>query len=244
MSADLLVIGVCAVLTAALAALGPAVISRLPEPKLDADATEVDATEVDATKKLLYRDLVTRRSLRVELAAVGALAGAGVGWRLGADPLVATWVYLSAVGVVLAYVDARTRLLPTRIIAPSYGIVVALLLTAAAVDQDAQLLARAALGWVVMGGLYLFLWFVHPRGLGYGDVRLSGLLGIGLGAVGWGSLAAGVYVGFLLGGVGGLALIVTRRASRRSFPFGPYMLVGALVGVVWGERLAHWYTSR
>lgn len=220
-------------MTGSLASLGPAVIARLPEPAYD----------VDATDKVLYRDLATRRSLPPQLAAAGALAGAGVGWRLGQSPLVVMWIYLCAVGVILAYVDARTRLLPTRIIAPSYGIVIALALTAAWFDRDTQLLVRAAAGWAVMGGVYLLMWIVYPRGLGYGDVRLSGLLGIGLAAVGWGSLGAGLYAGFLLGGVVGLALLATRRPDRRSFPYGPSMLAGALIGVVWGDRLAHWYTS-
>ncbi|MBA2445862.1 MAG: prepilin peptidase [Nocardioidaceae bacterium] len=233
MSADWGVVALSAVLTASLASFGPAVIARLPEPAYDADAAD----------KVLYRDLATRRSLPAELAAAGALAGAGAGWRLGESPLVVTWIFLCAVGVILAYVDARTRLLPTRIIAPSYGIVIGLVLTAAAVARDTQLLVRSASGWAIMGGVYLVMWLIYPRGLGYGDVRLAGLLGLGLGAVGWGSLGAGLYAGFLIGGIGGLALIVTRREERHSLPFGPSMVVGALVGVVWGDRLAHWYAS-
>lgn len=233
MSAELLATGLGAVLTALLASLGPSVIARLPEPVLDLDASD----------KVLYRDIAACSGLRVELAAAGAVVGAGVGWRLGLEPLLATWVYLCAVGLTLAYVDARTRLLPTRIIAPSYGIVVALVMTAAAVDQDAQLLRRAVTGWAIMGGLYLLMWLVYPRGLGYGDVRLSGLLGIGLAAVGWGTLGAGLYAGFLFGGVGGLGLLLTCRSTRRSFPFGPSMLAGAFVAVLWGEQLARWYTS-
>ena len=234
MTADVAWIAACAALTAMLAACGPSVIARLPEPVLDDDAGD----------KALYRDLATRQSLRLELATAGALTGAAVGWRLGGDLLAAVWVYLGAVGVILAYVDARTRLLPTRIIAPSYGIVIFLILVSAAVERDASLLVRAAFGWAVMGGVYLLLWLVHPRGLGYGDVRLSGLLGIGLAGAGWGALAVGLYAGFLLGGVGGLVLIALRRTGQRSFPFGPAMLAGALVGVVWGARLASWYISR
>lgn len=232
-SAELLATGLGALLTAVLASLGPTVIARLPEPALD----------LDAAGKVPYRDIAATSALRTQLAACGAILGAGIGWRLGLEPLMVVWIFLCAVGLVLAYVDARTRLLPTRIIAPSYMIVVALVTAAAAIDQDAQLLKRAVVGWAIMGGLYLLMWLVFPRGLGYGDVRLSGLLGIALGAVGWGTLGAGLYAGFLLGGVGGLALMLKGGSSRRSLPFGPYMLAGAALAVMWGEPVAHWYTS-
>ncbi len=96
---------------------------------------------------------------------------------------------------------------------------------------------RAGLGWLLAGGVFLLLWLIYPRGLGYGDVRLSGVLGIALGYLGWGELLVGVYGGFLLGGVGGGLLAVSRLVDRKAFPFGPFMLVGALVGVAWGADL-------
>ena len=73
----------------------------------------------------------------------------------------------------------------------------------------------------------------HP----FGDVRLAGLLGIGLGWVGWGPLLVGVYAGFLIGGLGGGLLSLLRVVERKGFPFGPFMLVGAVVGLLWGGAL-------
>jgi leader peptidase (prepilin peptidase)/N-methyltransferase len=70
--------------------------------------------------------------------------------------------------------------------------------------------------------------------MGFGDVRLSGVLGIALGQLGWGPLIVGVYAGFLLGGVLGGVLSVLRVVDRKGYPFGPFMLVGALVGILWG----------
>ena len=63
------------------------------------------------------------------------------------------------------------------------------------------------------------------------------LLGIALGWVGWGPVLVGVYAGFLLGGVLGGLLSVLRIVERKGFPFGPFMLLGALVGLLWGEPL-------
>jgi leader peptidase (prepilin peptidase)/N-methyltransferase len=146
--------------------------------------------------------------------------------------------------VVLGYVDIKTKLLPTRIIAPSYAVLAALLTAASLLDASFTGLARAGLGWLVMGGSYLVLWVVHPTGIGYGDVRLAGLLSPALAYLGWGQLLTGMYAGFLLGGVGGGVLALAGLVERRRYPFGPFMLLGALVGLVVGGTLSDWYTAR
>ena len=89
---------------------------------------------------------------------------------------------------------------------------------AARTRRDRHDLARAALGWLVYGGMFFVLWFVYPRGLGYGDVRLSGVLGLALGWVGWAELVVGIWVGLLLGGVlgGVLALVPGAGGTTRS----------------------------
>jgi leader peptidase (prepilin peptidase) / N-methyltransferase len=224
-----------AVPTALVGACGPALIRRLPEPSSQSAGYDDD--------KVPYAHLASRPHLGSQLAVTGAVVGALLGWRLGRQPVLAAWVYLAGVGVVLAYVDARTRLLPTRVIAPSYVVVVGLVALAGVVDADPHRLVRSALGWLGMGGFYLLLWLVYPRGLGYGDVRLSGLLGIALGYLGWASLLTGLYAGFLLGAVGGGLLMVLRRPRGGHFPFGPFMLLGALVGVLFGSSLSSLYLS-
>lgn len=223
-----------AAVTALLCSFGPAVIRRLPEP----------AVESDSADKTPYPDIAARPRLAAHLAAGGAVVGGLVGWRPGWDSALVPWLYLGAVGVVLAYIDARTRLLPTRIIGPSYAVVAVLIGVASLIEGSAAGLMRAGLGWLAMGGCYVVLWLIYPRGLGYGDVRLSGLLGLGLGYVGWPALVTGAYSGFLIGGVGGGILALLRVVHHKHFPFGPFMLAGALVGLVWGETFADWYVSR
>jgi leader peptidase (prepilin peptidase)/N-methyltransferase len=178
------------------------------------------------------------------LAAVGGALGFLVGWQVGWTPALAAWAALSASCLVLGYVDARTRLLPTQLIAPSYWVIIVLLLGAAVIDGSFAEVKGAFLGWVVMGGFYYVLWRLGP-GLGYGDVRLSGLLALCLGFLGWGQLVTGLYSGFLLAGVASAILLVAKRASLKTqLPFGPYMMLGALAGLVWGQSLSGWYTSR
>lgn len=169
----------------------------------------------------------------VASAVAGGLVGAAVGWSWALVPL----LFLVPVGVALAVVDWRTQLLPTRVIAPSFVVVVALVLLGWAVTGEHEAVVRAGWGWLGAGGLFGLLWLVHPRGMGYGDVRLSGVLGIALGQLGWGPLVIGIYAGFVLGGVGGVVLARAGRGSGRQFPFGPFMLAGALVGVLVGAPL-------
>ncbi len=179
------------------------------------------------------------------LAAVGAVLGAVVGWGVGWTPMLAAWAYLTALCVVLGYVDARTRLLPTQLIAPSYAVIGVLVGAAGLADGSLGLPERALLGWLVMGGFYFLMWQLAPGSLGYGDVRLSGLLALCLGPLGWSQLVTGLYAGFLLGGITSGALVLARRASRKThIPFGPFMMLGAVVGVVLGSSLGRWYALR
>jgi leader peptidase (prepilin peptidase)/N-methyltransferase len=232
--ADNTAIAAWAVVAGGLAAIGPAVVRRLPEPALESDQAD----------KIPYAELGARPGLPWKLALAAAAAGAAIGWRLDYQPIAWSWVYLAAVGVVLGYIDSQTRLLPTRLILPSYAIVAALVVAAFAADDFAKDdLLRAALGLIVMGGFYRLMYAIYPAGMGFGDVRLSGVLGIALGYIGWGALLTGMYAGFLLGGVGGGVLAVFRRAERRRYPFGPFMLLGALVGLLWGNAVGDWYTS-
>jgi leader peptidase (prepilin peptidase) / N-methyltransferase len=159
--------------------------------------------------------------------------GVGLGWTWA----LLVWLPLVPLAIALAVIDWRTRLLPTWLIARTYVGVVVLALVATLVTQDWQDLVRAAIGWAGAGLLYFVLWYVYPRGLGYGDVRLSGILGIVLGYVGTAELVVGVYAGFLLGGVGGALLSVLRIVHRKNVPFGPFMLIGALGGLLFGDWL-------
>jgi leader peptidase (prepilin peptidase) / N-methyltransferase len=223
--------------------LVPALIARIPEPEPDPmPVEERDATDrAGQPQKVPYADIARRRGLRwrasLATAVVAGLIGAAVGW----SPALSFLLYLAPVGVALAVVDWHTRLLPTKVIAPSYAVVAVLAALSAWVEGDLDALVTAGLGWLVAGGTFFLLWFIYPRGMGYGDVRLSGVLGIALGYLGWAELLVGVYAGFVVGALGGLGLSLLRIVDRKAYPFGPFMLVGALVGVLLGPYVAAWY---
>jgi leader peptidase (prepilin peptidase)/N-methyltransferase len=233
-----------------LGALVPGLVARIPEPGPENPAKEVGGADAasdgdqlteTAEPKERYDAIAALRGLRWKTALVSGAVAALVGARLGWDPALLVLMYLVPVGVALGLIDWRTRLLPTKVIAPSYYVVVVLTVLAALIGGDWDSLLRAGWGWLIAGGTFFVLWFIYPRGMGYGDVRLSGLLGIALGYLGWAELLTGVYAGFLIGGVGGLLLSLLRIVDRKAYPFGPFMLVGALVGVLVGPGVVAWY---
>jgi leader peptidase (prepilin peptidase)/N-methyltransferase len=224
------------VLGLAAGALVPRLIAWVPEPEPDEpDPEEADRPpEEPEEPKELYADVAARPGLLWKTALAGGVSAAAIGLVLGRDLSLLVLLPLVPVGVALAVIDWRTRLLPTRLIAPSYAMtIVTVLLAWALGDHHVLDLERTALGWLTYGGTFFVLWFIYPRGLGYGDVRLSGLLGLALGWVGWSELVVGIGAALILGGIlGALLSLVTKR---RDYPLGPFMLVGALVGVVVGQ---------
>src|SRR5690606_11872627 len=97
---------------------------------------------------------------------------------------------------------------------------------------------RSGIGLAELWAAYHAMAFLYPGGMGFGDVKLAGVLGMYLGFLGWGPLLVGAFAAFLLGGLFALGLVVTRKANRKSgIPFGPWMLVGAWVGIFAGDPL-------
>jgi leader peptidase (prepilin peptidase)/N-methyltransferase len=164
--------------------------------------------------------------------------------RFGGTAELPAYLYLAAVAVALAMIDLATRRLPNAIVLPSYLVAVALLLPAAAARGDWSAAGRGLLAMAALGGLYLALWAVYPAGMGYGDVKLAGLLGLYLGWLGWSSVWVGAFAGFLLGGLAGGVLLAAGQATRKTaLPFGPAMLAGALVALFAAGPIAAGYRA-
>jgi leader peptidase (prepilin peptidase)/N-methyltransferase len=213
--------------------LVPRLIAWVPEPEPDEPDPEEKDGEPEEPKEL-YADIAARPGLTWKTALATGVSMAAVGLVLGWHLSLLVVLPLVPVGVALAVIDWRTRLLPTRLIAPAYAMtIVTILLAWLLGDRDLHDLERTALGWLVYGGMFFVLWFIYPRGLGYGDVRLSGLLGLALGWVGWSELLLGIGAALILGGL--LGAILSLVTKRRDYPLGPFMLVGALLGVVAGQ---------
>jgi leader peptidase (prepilin peptidase) / N-methyltransferase len=162
--------------------------------------------------------------------------------RIGVEPELPAYLYLGAIGVALAMIDLDVKRLPNVIVLPSYVVALALLGIAALVEAEADDLIHALIGMAALYAFYFVLALVYPAGMGFGDVKLAGVLGLYLAWLGWAELISGAFLGFLFGGVVGIGLMIARRAGRKSqIPFGPFMLAGALVAILWGGALGDLY---
>ncbi|MQW74934.1 prepilin peptidase [Nocardioides sp. dk4132] len=225
--------GLAGLLAAVLAGLGgllvPALIARVPEP--------AGAPEPGDPAKETYAAIAATPGLGARAAVVSALAGglvgAWVGWRV---PLVGL-VPLVPVCVALAVIDWRTRLLPRLVVLPATGALLVLVVLDALVLGEPSDLVRPLAGLVAARSFFWVLWRVHSAGMGFGDVRLAALVGLALGWLGWAELVVGMYAGFVLFAVPGLLVALVRRdrrVLRRAAPYGPFLVAGALAGVLVG----------
>lgn len=163
-----------------------------------------------------------------------------VGLRFGAQAQLPAYLYLAAVGISLALIDLDVKRLPDALTLPSYG--VGLVLLGLASLSDPQPLLRAVLGAAAMFALYFALCFAYPAGMGFGDVKLSGVLGLYTAWLGWDVWAAGLMLGFFLGGFFGIGLLLIKRGGRKTaIPFGPFMILGAFLAIFWGHALVSGY---
>jgi leader peptidase (prepilin peptidase)/N-methyltransferase len=202
------------------------------------------------------RDCGTAISARYPIveAATGLFFAAVVLWLVptvvpagrttSAVLMVIAFLYLAGISVALALIDFDTHTLPNAIVLPSYLVGAGLLGAAGLLSADYPALLTAAFGGVALFGLYFLMALIYPGGMGLGDVKLAGLLGLYLGYLGWGPLVVGAFAAFLLGGLYALVLIALRKAGRKSgIPFGPWMLAGAWVGLFFGNTAWSGYLS-
>lgn len=189
------------------------------------------------------RDCGESISVRYPLVEVGtAVVLATLAVRIGWQAELPAYLYLGAIGVALTMIDLDVKRLPNVIVLPSYGVALVLLGIAAVAGSELGALGRAVIGLAALYAFYFLLALIYPAGMGFGDVKLAGVLGLYLGYLGWAEVVTGAFLGFLFGGLVGLGLLAVRRAGRKSqIPFGPFMLAGALVAVLWGGALGDLY---
>lgn len=204
----------------------------------------------DCTAPISRRYPLVELGTAVAFAAVTAALGPAViaapsaPAAAGAALVLTAYLFFAAISIALAAIDLDTHRLPNAIVLPAYAVLAALLGTAALLTADAESAGRAAAGAGILFGVYLILALISPRGMGMGDVKLAGVIGIALGWAGWSALTVGALAAFLLGGVVGIALILVGRARRNSgIPFGPWMLGGAWVGILLGDPIARGYLA-
>jgi leader peptidase (prepilin peptidase)/N-methyltransferase len=160
-------------------------------------------------------------------------------WRFRDSGPVETVLYVGLFWVllVLSIIDLREYRLPDRIVLPSIAIWTVSLSMLAWANDTFDRLQYAFIGALVYFGVLLIAHLVSPRGMGFGDVKLAGLLGL---AVGWlgPNMAESIQLvlwamllGFISGSIAGIVLLVIRRRNV-PFPFGPFLAFGTIAIVL------------
>jgi leader peptidase (prepilin peptidase)/N-methyltransferase len=153
-------------------------------------------------------------------------------------------LWFTAACIAMALIDLEHQRLPNSLTASTLAVVVIGLTVTAAVEGAWADFWRAVAGGVLLALFYALLVLLYPKGMGIGDVKLAPSLGAVMAWHGWASLVVGGFAAFVLGAVVGVAGMVAGRAGRKSaIPFGPFMILGAVVGVVFGAQIADWYAN-
>ncbi|MGZ4507286.1 MAG: prepilin peptidase [Blastococcus sp.] len=187
-----------------------------------------------AAARLAARDdaAMASRAGAVAVTVLLAVLLAGAVVLTGLRPATVAYAWAAGAALVLGAVDLAVHRLPDRVTYPAAVVCAAALTADAAVLGSWGALVRAL---TAAGAAFLVTAGVRaaaPSAMGFGDVKLLALLGLLLGWMGWGVLLAGIFLGLLTGALVSLALLATRRAGwRTAVPFGPPLLVGAVLAL-------------
>ncbi|WP_166868745.1 A24 family peptidase [Salinibacterium sp. ZJ70] len=158
--------------------------------------------------------------------------------------VLAALLIFAALSIALSVIDLELHRLPNPLVATLAVSALLLFGGAALATGDLAHLGRMLIAGAGAFTVFFVVAFIRPDGMGFGDVKLAGALGLVLGYAGWGSVVVGFFTAFLLGALVGVVMLIARRATRGvGIPFGPWLLVGAWFGFVAGDFIAQQYLA-
>ncbi|MDP8975673.1 MAG: prepilin peptidase [Actinomycetota bacterium] len=186
------------------------------------------------------RGSISIRYPLVEVATAALFVAAAL--RLGADPVLPAFLVVFAALLAISAVDLERFIVPNRILYPALFMAAPLLVAAAAVEGDWSSLRDAAIGGALAWVLLFAIHMASPKGMGFGDVRLAGLIGMILGWLSIGHVLLGLFLAFLSAAVVGVGLMATGVRGRKDrVPFGPFLALGTITAVFIGGPILSWY---
>jgi len=202
-----------------------------PDDTSDASLADTSWLRRLAQLHRLFTQLPTK--VRVVLVALLMVVEVAIGWRIGPSAALPAYLFFGAVAWFVALSDAVERRIPNAVLLSAYPTAAALLVVASAAEHQWYGLLRGAIGMLALSVFYLILALLRPGELGLGDVKLSGFIGLSLGWLGWHVLTLGAIAGPALGALGAaVLLLVVRSEGRTTIPFAPFMLLGAVIGIL------------
>jgi leader peptidase (prepilin peptidase)/N-methyltransferase len=178
---------------------------------------------------------ISARYPLVEALTAAAFVGAAL--ARGVDDDLALWLPFAAMLIAVAGIDLDHRIIPNKILLPAAVWGLAATIAFRPDNIDDSLIA----GGIAFSGLLLAA-LIYPAGMGMGDVKLAGVMGIYLGS----GVAPAMLAAFLAGSLVGLAIIARegKDARKKGVPFGPFLAFGGLIGLYWGPELVDAYVDR
>lgn len=168
--------------------------------------------------------------------SLGAVMTAVMAWRFGSSATLPAYLAFGAAAAAVTATDLAVRRIPNRVVAPAYLLGLALLSAASAESGSWWPLTRATTGAMLLAGFYLALGVAFPAGMGLGDVKWAGVIGLYLGYLGWDALPTATLVAFATAAAVALAAGVFGRGRRLALPMAPFMTAGALVAMLASAR--------
>ena len=179
----------------------------------------------------------------LELACGALWAATAV--RFGADWALPAFLVLAASLLALSAIDLEHRLLPNKVLYPTGYLLAPLLVVAALARHEPHRLVWAAIAAAASFAGFFALNFLYPRGMAFGDVRLSFVLGLAVGWLGLGLVLVSLFAAFLSASIVGVAWgLITRRGLKAAIPFGPFLAFGAEVAIFAGRPILDAYLGR
>lgn len=165
-------------------------------------------------------------------AALWAFAG----WRFGIEPVVFPALLFISTMIIIFFIDLEHYIIPNIVVLPIavIGLVAMTAISLTTKDPDFPVWWVFPLSGLIATVVFFIIAVAVPRGMGMGDVKMVGMMGFFLGR----TAALGIFIGVLLGSLVGIGLMVAGKKGRKSrLPLGPFLAVGALVALFYGEAI-------
>ena len=154
-------------------------------------------------------------------------------------------LFYVCVSIALAMIDIDTMRLPDVIVVPTTAVLTVWLAAIAAFTDSWESFLRGMIAGAGMLVFYGLIWWLSGgRGLGFGDVKMAFMLGAITGFFSWEAAIVAVISAWMLGGIFAMIGLITRKMKRGAHvPFGPFLIIGSWIGIVWGEAFVNWYLT-
>jgi leader peptidase (prepilin peptidase)/N-methyltransferase len=212
-------------------------------PELDVDPVPAAASlagpadEAPPVRHLLPSGRSTGRTVGAALVTGGLWVAAAA--HFGSHLLLAPFLVFFGLAVAVSVTDLTHRLVPRYLVYGALALIVPLLVAVSATDHTWHDLAGAAIGGAAAFGVFFLIWFFVPKGMGFGDVRLAGAIGLTVGYLSLLHVYLAFLTGFILGLVLGLVFMVGATTGRKTrIPFAPALAAGAVIATLWGGPMA------